>query len=631
MVSDGKLKRFGRYLLLDHLVDGGMAKIYRARLLSSEVDRIVAIKVVRPEYSENSEFKEMFLDEIKLTFAFSHSNIAQIYDYGLYSNQLYTAMELVDGKNLKQFLACLKKKRYVFPIEVSVYIISQVCQGLHYAHSLKNRLSDKDLNIIHRDISPHNIMLSYDGETKIIDFGIAKSEIRAESTNAGTVKGKLSYLAPEYLEGTDLDHRYDQFTLGVTLWELLCSRKLFPAQDKKGLSILKLIQACDVPPPSHINPNVTKDLDKIVMKSLAKDRNNRFKDMDQLNRMLIKFLYSHYPNFNSSDISIFAKALFQEEIKRDRAKLFEFGKIDLVPYINDMEKELGQTENDAADGTDFSMEQKTKSHFYLCDIHDIDEGIANEKVFLEGDDKSAVGSNKIKEKITPIKLEKKSILFSPLFLKQTRKNFQRIAILLLVFGTLYYEREWVLNRPFTRKYILAFIPNRYIQNYSDRSIASIETNNAGGMLRLNSFKKSSHKLFINGKATEYNFFFVKLPLGKKHQIEVAQIGRKSFIREFILTKERPEIRYEVPNLPLEFSGEIYSSPLTPLPEGTILEFTVNGRKVQQTFPFQSYRVPAGSYDGVVKNSQLGIGQKIQFEVKEGRRTKISADEISNFE
>ena len=332
-----KRERFGRYLILDHLVDGGMAKICRARFLGEQADKVVAIKMVQPQYSKDESYKTMFMDEIGVTFDLIHPNIVQTYDYGVHQDQLYVAMEYCDGRNLKEYLDKLKERKFVFPVEISVYIITQVCQGLHYAHTYTNKLTGKSANIIHRDISPHNIMLTFDGSIKVIDFGIAKADTNSEATQAGTIKGKLSYLAPEYLEGEELDPRYDEFSVGITLWEMLCSRKLFKASN--DLAVLKKIQECKVPPPSSINPNVPKELDEIVLKALHKDRNKRYEDLDKFNRALMKFLYTNYSDFNATDLSYFAKELFKEEIKADREKLFEFGKIDIVPYIQEWKVE----------------------------------------------------------------------------------------------------------------------------------------------------------------------------------------------------------------------------------------------------------------------------------------------------
>ncbi len=330
-------KRFGRYLLLDHLVDGGMAKICRARHLGEQADKIVALKMIQPQYSSDEAFRTMFMDEIKVAFGLIHPNICQTYDYGMQDGQLFTVMEYVDGKNLKQFLDKLREKKFVFPVEICLHITAQACQALHYAHTLTDKLTGNAFKIVHRDISPHNLMITYDGAVKVIDFGIAKASTNSEATQAGTIKGKLSYLAPEYLEGLELDHRYDEFALGITLWEMLCNRKLFKAEN--DLAVLKQIQACKIPAPSSINPNVPKQLDEIVLKALARDRNKRFKDMDAFNRELVKFLYSHYQNFNPSDLSYFAKDLFQEEIKVDRERFFEFGKVDIRPFLEEIKQE----------------------------------------------------------------------------------------------------------------------------------------------------------------------------------------------------------------------------------------------------------------------------------------------------
>jgi len=332
-----KKERFGRYLILDHLVDGGMAKICRARFLGEQADKVVAIKMVQSQYSKDESFKTMFMDEIKVAFGLQHPNIIQTFDYGIQNDQLFVAMEYIDGKNLKEYLDKIKEKGFVFPVDVTTYILTQVCNGLHYAHTLTDRLSGKEYKLVHRDISPHNIMLDFDGAVKIIDFGIAKSKSNSEATQAGTIKGKLAYLAPEYLEGLELDHRYDQFAVGITLWEMLCGRRLFTANN--DLATLKKIQECKVPVPSTINPNVPKDLDTIVMRALSKDRNKRFRDLDEMSKHLNKFLYTNFPDFNSSDLRYFTQDLFSDYIKKDREKLFEFGKIDIRPYIEDLKRD----------------------------------------------------------------------------------------------------------------------------------------------------------------------------------------------------------------------------------------------------------------------------------------------------
>ncbi len=354
-MSEKKFDRFGQYLILDHLLDGGMAKISRARVLGEQADKIVAIKMVQEKYSKDESFKSMFLDEIKTTFGLIHPNIVQTYNSGVHKNQLFVAMEYCDGRNLKEYIEKLKSNKYVFPIEISAFVIIQAAQGLHYAHTFTDKLTGKPLEIIHRDISPHNIMLNFDGSVKVIDFGIAKSETNSDATQAGTIKGKLSYLAPEYLEQKKLDPRYDLFALGITLWEMLCSKKLFKASN--DFAVFKKIQECKVPKPSSISPNVPEELDKIVLKALAKDRDQRYKSCEEFARDLNKFLYSHFPEFNPSDLSYFAKELFKEEIKSDRDKLYEYGKIDISSYKEDYRKELqGESSTSSSSDGDITLD-----------------------------------------------------------------------------------------------------------------------------------------------------------------------------------------------------------------------------------------------------------------------------------
>ena len=167
---------------------GGLPKFVARDFLVNKPDKVVAIKMVQPQFSKDESFKIMFMDEIGITFDLIHPNIVQTYDYGVHQDQLYVAMEYCDGRNLKEYLDKLKERKFVFPVEISVYIITQVCQGLHYAHTYTNKLTGKSANIIHRDISPHNIMLTFDGSIKVIDFGIAKSNTNSEATQAGTIK-----------------------------------------------------------------------------------------------------------------------------------------------------------------------------------------------------------------------------------------------------------------------------------------------------------------------------------------------------------------------------------------------------------------------------------------------------------
>jgi serine/threonine-protein kinase len=287
-MADGP-KKFARYFLLDLLAQGGMAEIYRARLAASDgAGRIIVIKRIQAGYGTNQEFLQMFRSEIKVTMGFNHPNIVQLYDFGEESEQPYIAMEWVDGKNLRQFMARFLELKQKFPIDLAVQIIEQAACGLHYAHNFKDKITGQALNIVHRDISPQNLIISYEGSVKVIDFGIAKASVNSEATRAGVIKGKPSYLSPEQINGEILDGRSDIFSLGTVLWELLAGKKLFAGEN--DLAVLKMIESCNtfVKPPSTLNPDVPPELDYIVLKALAKHRDKRYQSAEELQRALHK-------------------------------------------------------------------------------------------------------------------------------------------------------------------------------------------------------------------------------------------------------------------------------------------------------------------------------------------------------
>ena len=552
MTDEKKFDRFGRYLILDHLVDGGMAKICRARFLGEQADKVVAIKMVQPQFSKDDSFKTMFMDEIKTTFGLLHPNIVQTYDYGLQNDQLFVAMEYCDGRNLKEYLDQLKKRNYVFPVEISVYITIQSCQGLHYAHTFTDKLTGKPANIVHRDISPHNIMLTFDGSIKVIDFGIAKSETNSEATQAGTIKGKLSYLAPEYLDGHELDPRYDLFAVGITLWEMLCSRKLFKASN--DLAVLKKIQECKIPKPSSINPNVPEELDKIVMKALHKDRNKRYQTLEEFGRALNKFLYSTFPDFNASDLSYFAKELFKEEIKKDRERLYQFGQVDISPYLSDLKRELetGTNSNSgdsAPSGGAVTQDgDATKKRKGLEQELDFGFGGDSEDVSLGSDDSGTgtlsevtLGNKKVdltktrtkvkkldmsdKTKKTKIKRVKKKK-------KTEAKGNSKAAILVAGLG--------IVLSVFAYKYsteIMNFGGSSDVQvvqkkeaNHRKRKPANKKEYVRTAEVKLLNFERRRDKLFVNGKKIKVDVLNnASIPIGAGQTIRVERPKREHFI------------------------------------------------------------------------------------------------------
>ncbi len=319
---------FGKYILLEKLAVGGMAEIYLARSSgASGVGKFVAIKRILPQFTEQTEFIDMFKDEAKIAVNLSHANVVSIYEFGIEKEAFFLAMDYIEGRNLRQILNKMKKSSLSFSIEQVLYIIKEVAGGLDHAHRCIDANTGKPLNIIHRDMSPQNVMVSFEGEVKIVDFGIAKAETQLETTRAGTLKGKFGYMSPEQAEGQPVDLRTDVFALGIVLWELLANDRLFIANNE--VNTLRKIRDCQIPSLRKINPNIAPELERIVGKALAKDRNLRYQTSAAFHRDLSRFLNRQYPDFSPQDFSVFVKTLFAGEILESRKKMVDFARIDM--------------------------------------------------------------------------------------------------------------------------------------------------------------------------------------------------------------------------------------------------------------------------------------------------------------
>ena len=323
-MSEPILKKFGRYFLLDQIGEGGMAEIFRARMATpGESGRFVVIKRIQGANSDNPEFAQMFKAEVQVTMRFTHPNIVQLYESGEEAGLQYIAMEWVEGRNLRQLLSKTSQRQQRIPVAASCYMVEQVAAGLQYAHSFKDRITGEPLKLVHRDVSPQNILVSYDGNIKVIDFGIAKASTNGEATRAGVIKGKLSYLSPEQVLGDVLDGRSDLFALGIVLWELLTSKRLFVAEGDNEFQVLKMIESCTthVKPPSTFNPEIPPELDALVMQALRRDPDKRFQTGEEFSKALKRIMAQHFPEFGSSDLSTFVKKQFQDQIVEDRKQL----------------------------------------------------------------------------------------------------------------------------------------------------------------------------------------------------------------------------------------------------------------------------------------------------------------------
>ncbi len=271
-VSSGQ--QFGKYFLQERIAAGGMGEVYRAKISGVEgFERPVAIKKMLPHLSADRDFIAMLVKEAKLSVLLHHQNIVQVYDLAKEGNEYYIAMEYVPSVNLSNLLEhCATNARFL-PIPVAVSVMLQVLQGLSYAHTLCDP-DGQPMNILHRDITPQNILITKEGWVKITDFGIAKAKNEISTTRPGTIRGKLGYVAPEQLRTKDADQRVDIFCAGIVLWESLATRRLFKGEDE--IDTLRLIVETHVPALPALRRDVSSGLDAVVHKALAKDLNERY-------------------------------------------------------------------------------------------------------------------------------------------------------------------------------------------------------------------------------------------------------------------------------------------------------------------------------------------------------------------
>jgi serine/threonine protein kinase len=315
--------RFGRYELVSRLGRGGMAETWKARLLGEAgVTKSVLIKKVLPEYANDQVFTSMFISEARISATLSHGNIAHVYDFGRADGEYFLAMEYVDGQPLHRIIKRAPRVGLSsIPVPLAVFIALELCRGLHYAHTRKDDRG-VPLGIVHRDISPDNVLISYEGQVKIVDFGIAKArELRGFNTEPGVVKGKFLFFSPEQARGEEVDARTDVWATGIVLYELLCGK--LPVDGPQYVALSKIVNG-EFPPPRQLNSDLPPELDAIVMKALAVDRERRFESCHAFENALAEFLNFIAPRFSATALAHLVQELF-------RADLTDEGRVVQVP------------------------------------------------------------------------------------------------------------------------------------------------------------------------------------------------------------------------------------------------------------------------------------------------------------
>ena len=310
--DDDMPQRIDRYEPLKKLATGGMAEIYLAKQSGLEgFEKVVVLKRILPHLSSDEEFVNMFLDEARIAAKLSHPNVVQIYDLGKADNTYYIAMEYVSGRNVQHLITKQQILGGHLPVEHVCRIIAGVCDGLHYAHARKD-YDGKPLNIIHRDISPQNILVSFAGGVKVVDFGIAKASTQLAQTRAGVLKGKYAYMSPEQVRGSKIDHRSDIFAVGLVMYEMLTGARTFEREN--SLKTLKAIVQEKPLNPREMNPDIPMEVVKILSKALEKNPDRRYKTAQEFQLALEDWLEQSPKKSNNVRLSRFLYELFDDEL-----------------------------------------------------------------------------------------------------------------------------------------------------------------------------------------------------------------------------------------------------------------------------------------------------------------------------
>jgi eukaryotic-like serine/threonine-protein kinase len=307
------IQRLGRYRLVREIASGGMASVNLA--VTEGLDKLVALKIIHPHLAQEESFVRMFLDEARLASAITHRNVCNVFDFGETDGRFYIAMDYLSGQSLRDVLRRLRKvDLQMEPRRIAVYVaymLAEACEGLHAAHELHSS-EGKPLNVVHRDVSPHNLFVTYDGNVSVVDFGIARASDRIQNTATGVLKGKFSYMAPEQMRQLEIDRRADIWALGVVLWESLTLQRLFVRSSQADTVMSVMMDR--VRPPSEIKPDLPKELDAIVLKAISRSPAQRYTTAREMGRELMKFCRESGVMVSPIEIEHLMERLFEKEI-----------------------------------------------------------------------------------------------------------------------------------------------------------------------------------------------------------------------------------------------------------------------------------------------------------------------------
>ncbi|MCU0242491.1 MAG: serine/threonine protein kinase [Vicinamibacteria bacterium] len=300
---------YGPYQLMEKIAAGGMAEVFRAKRTGVEgFEKVVAVKRILSHLSNNPEFVDMFINEAKIVASLSHPNIVQIFDLGKIEKTYYIAMEFVHGRDLRTILKHARERGMKLPLDLSILLVKSVCLALEYAYRIKDQ-EGRAMRIVHRDISPQNILISFEGEIKLTDFGIAKAATKARSTDSGALRGKLLYMSPEQAWGRPMDQRSDLFSLGLVFYEMVTDKRPFLGSSESN--VLEMVRQCLITPPTTFNPRIPEKLERVIMKTLARAPEERYQDTAEMSKDLDRVLQGR-PAPTATDLARFMSVLFDE-------------------------------------------------------------------------------------------------------------------------------------------------------------------------------------------------------------------------------------------------------------------------------------------------------------------------------
>jgi tetratricopeptide (TPR) repeat protein len=303
---------------MEIIATGGVAQLFLGKITGVQgFEKLVAIKMILPHLSGEKELVNAFIDEAKLAALLTHPNIVQIHDFGLMENSYFIAMEYIFGKDLRHIFQKAREKEAPLSLDHALYITSRICAGLGYAHKLTD-LQGKPQHVIHRDISPQNILISYDGEVKIVDFGIAKAAGQSSTTQHGSIKGKVAYMSPEQASGEKIDHRSDIFSAGILLYEMLTQKRMFTGDT---MEILDKVRKRDFEPAERAVENLPPKLYKILDRALAKDVNQRYQSCGEMQGAVEECMFELSLRPDAQGLGEYMKKLFGEEMEAEGERI----------------------------------------------------------------------------------------------------------------------------------------------------------------------------------------------------------------------------------------------------------------------------------------------------------------------